>query len=236
MTTQDFAALLDRSLEDHHLSRNERQSLAALAARAAGDEQKLIHLRKLAFEKAGALLKDAQARDVLGWLEEVVKVLHPKAPPAGATAAGGPTCAEVYFSPGDECIRRLLSLLGAARRSLDICVFTITDDRITSAIVAAQRRGVAVRIISDNDKAGDLGSDIEGLEKAGVKVRLDDSPHHMHHKFVVVDGKLLLNGSFNWTRSASLNNQENFLISDDARFVAAFAKEFEKLWAKFGAF
>jgi phosphatidylserine/phosphatidylglycerophosphate/cardiolipin synthase-like enzyme len=127
-----------------------------------------------------------------------------------------------------------VALLGSAKRTLDICVFTITDDRISGAVLAAHRRGVKVRIVTDDEKADDLGSDIAEFKKAGLAVRTDNSTFHMHHKFALVDGALLLNGSFNWTRSASMNNQENFVITGDARLIGAFAKEFERLWNQFG--
>ncbi|MCA9056002.1 MAG: endonuclease, partial [Planctomycetaceae bacterium] len=50
-----------------------------------------------------------------------------------------------------------------ARETVDVCVFTITDDRITRAILDAHRRRVRIRILSDDDKSGDLGSDVERL-------------------------------------------------------------------------
>jgi cardiolipin hydrolase len=231
MTPQEFAALLDRTLEDARLSRNERRSVADAAA-AAGDEPTRAQFRKLAFEKAAAALGGPPAQPVLGWLDDVLRALEPKAGPSTAPAVG--EAAEAHFSPGDDCWRRLVSVLGSAKRTLDVCVFTITDDRITAAILGAHRRGVAVRVLTDNEKAADLGSDVEQLRRAGVPLRIDDSPFHMHHKFALVDGALLLNGSFNWTRSASVNNEENFVITGDARLVTAFSRVFEQLWQKFG--
>lgn len=51
--------------------------------------------------------------------------------------------------------RRLLQFLGSARSTIDVCVFTITCDEIAEALLAAQKRGVRVRIISDNDQVCD---------------------------------------------------------------------------------
>ena len=81
-----------------------------------------------------------------------------------------------------------------------------------------------------HDKAGDRGSDIDRLAARGMAVRVDRSPDHMHHKFAVFDDALVLTGSYNWTRSAANRNQENFLISDDARLVSSFTRGFEELW------
>jgi cardiolipin hydrolase len=52
----------------------------------------------------------------------------------------------------------------------------------------------------------------------------------MHHKFAILDGVLLINGSFNWTRQASLENRENMMITNDKVFVDQFVVAFEGMW------
>lgn len=138
---------------------------------------------------------------------------------------------QVFFSPGPDCLRHIVNRFLAARRSVDICVFTITDDRITRAILDAHRRGVAVRILTDNDKAYDAGSDIERLEAAGIAVKVDRTPYHMHHKFAIFDGTRLVNGSYNWTRGAAESNEENIVDLGDPIAIAAFQREFDRLWS-----
>jgi cardiolipin hydrolase len=136
----------------------------------------------------------------------------------------------VFFSPGEDCVNHIIDLINDAYNHLDICVFTISDDRITSAIVDAMKNGVEVRIISDNSKVEDTGSDVEDLSRVGIPVKLDTTDNHMHHKFCVVDKKIVLTGSYNWTRSAALYNQENIISTDDELVVEKFLSEFEKLW------
>jgi mitochondrial cardiolipin hydrolase len=145
-----------------------------------------------------------------------------------------PRIAEAWFSPHDDCPGRIINLFAESRSHADVCVFTITDDRISDALLAAHARGVRIRIISDNDKAHDCGSDIERFAAAGVAVRVDLTPFHMHHKFAIFDGQLLLHGSFNWTRGAARDNQENIVVTDEPRLIAAFGREFEQLWERFG--
>jgi len=118
---------------------------------------------------------------------------------------------------------------------LDVCVFTISCKEIFDAIVAAAARGVRVRVVTDDEKMQDQGSKAFNLKaQRGVEVRNDRNERsHMHHKFAVVDGRMLLNGSFNWTRSAVLNNRENVVISHDPYLVADFANEFNRLWEEF---
>lgn len=66
-----------------------------------------------------------------------------------------------------------------------------------------------------------------------MPVRMDASVAHMHHKFAVLDKKVLINGSFNWTRQGHNMNRENVMITSKAAFVKAFAQQFELLWAEF---
>lgn len=226
MTPEEFRSMLQATLEDHRLSKGERQALKDVIRDAALDDQVRGVLRHELFELARYEVADPQSREILDWLEETNKLLLPP------TGDGNEPFANAYFSPGEHCTQQILGLLNRAGASADLCVFTITDDRISEAIRSAHRRGVALRLISDNDKALDLGSDIEQLRALGISVRLDQTPDHMHHKFAVFDRALILTGSFNWTRSAADNNQENLVVSNDRRLVQAFVREFERLWER----
>lgn len=142
---------------------------------------------------------------------------------------------KAYFSPGVACRDAVRDAIDGATRCLDVCVFTITDDYISKALMAAHRRGVAVRIITDNDKGQDPGSDIERLRRGGIPIRCDRTEYHMHHKFVIVDRRTLLNGSYNWTRGAFSYNQENVVVCRDQHLIAEFQRTFDDLWRDFEA-
>jgi phosphatidylserine/phosphatidylglycerophosphate/cardiolipin synthase-like enzyme len=216
----DLQRALRESFEDYRLSRRERQALRLLLEESLDDGARR-ELRRAAFELARAGLEEGFGGDALAWLEGVVALVD----------AGAPSwSAEAHFSPGDACLRRIVSLLDHAAAAVDACVFTITDDRISRAIEAAHRRGVRVRIVSDDDKARDAGSDIARLARAGVAVVVDRSPAHMHHKFAVFDRRVLLSGSYNWTRGAADSNSENILVTGDPRLVRAYQTEFDGLW------
>ena len=228
MNRERMDEALRATLEDHRLSRGEKKALGDLVAEDLHREARAIW-RGRAFELAKAALATADApgerRAILDWLEEVVKLLM-REPPTNRGAL-----AEVLFSPGDACRERIASLLRSATESADICVFTITDDRLAGPILQAHLRGVRVRIVSDDGKSQDLGSDVDRLRDAGVPVRVDRSEHHMHHKYAVFDGATLVTGSYNWTRSAAEHNRENVVVTDDPRLVASFQEAFARLWA-----
>jgi len=226
VTRTELEEALRQSLEDHKLSRSERRALREVMRDAALDVAALDWLRHRAFALAADELAGPAKREVLGWLQDVVGLLTP--PPAPALPR-----AEAHFSPGDSCVDRIARLLRAAGRSVDICVFTITDDRITREILAAHARSVRVRLVTDDDKASDRGSDVVRLSEAGIATAVDNSRDHMHHKFAIFDASTLVTGSYNWTRSASEGNCENIVVIGDRSLLGRFREEFDRLWLKY---
>mgnify|MGYP002642387317 CR=1 FL=1 len=230
MTLRTLTEFLERSLDDERLSRSERavfQELLAEHAPSPREQELLLHE---AFALGRARLGDSGHVRVVEWLEDVVKALRP-------VDRGGPLQgqhAEALFFPSQRSLGRLLDLIRGCRRGLDICVFTLTHDRLAEAVLEVHRRRVPVRLLTDVDKAQDRGSDVLDLARAGVPVRTDTTDSLMHNKFAIFDGKLLATGSYNWTRSATRENQENILVTDDPRLVAAYAEEFQRLWEMFG--
>ena len=234
MKDHEVKNYLQQTLEDGRLQRQERDALKELLGGRGVNDQKRALYRSIAFDVASDTMATGdpeQRRLALEWLEAVIKAFYP-AEPIGSDA--NRVEAEAWFSPDDDCVGRITTLLAEARQTVDICVFTITDNRIADAILRADQRGVRVRVISDDDKAFDKGSDIAHLRSRGIDCRVDNTQHHMHHKFAIFDHRLLLTGSYNWTRSAASDNEENFILSGDPRLLKSFAGMFDKLWDTFG--
>jgi phosphatidylserine/phosphatidylglycerophosphate/cardiolipin synthase-like enzyme len=230
MNPADLDRFLTQSLADRKLSGSERTALAAwLADHVTTDQQRGV-VRHRVFELAKSAGPSA---DVIDWLEDVLKVVAPVQAgrdEPGRSPSASPSVA--CFSPGDACLGQIVHRFAAARRSADVCVFTITDDRITRSLLDAHRRGVAVRVITDNEKAYDPGSDVERIRAAGVPLLVDHTPYHMHHKFALFDRVRLITGSYNWTRGAAEGNEENLIDTADPELVAAFGRAFDALWEK----
>ncbi len=217
--------ILKKTLADGRISDGEKRSIESLLEPIGQDEQKLGLLRNLAFRLVRQ--EDGQpAASWLDWLEDVAKLLVPRRVHAATRLA------QTWFAPQDPIADRIVDLFHDVKREALVCVFTITDDRISNAILNAHQRGVQVRILTDNQKALDLGSDIERLERAGIAVRQDRTEAHMHHKFALFDGRSLLNGSYNWTRGASQINMENVVLHYDPVVVASFSRYFEWAWER----
>ena len=223
-----FDKILGESLDDLHLSRNEQRAIRNRIQAMDLSASDRLSMRHQAFQKA----REYTAKEghdptvVMDWLDDVTRALM-------ATDDSAATYAKAYFSPSDEPRNALIGLLRATKRQLDICVFTITDNDISSEIRDAHDRGVRVCIITDNHKAEDRGSDIDRLAESGIQVLEDQTDKHMHHKFALFDNTTLLTGSYNWTRSAAEFNQENMLVTDDPRLVRPFVDEFARLVKEF---
>lgn len=225
-----FRAFLDDAISDVRLSRSERSKLGQLLGDHQPRGEKLALYRSQLFDLVESRLDDAVAADArLRFCEDVVRVLAGFQDGRASTAPKS----EALFFPSDKSHRRLLELLADARESIDVCVFTITDDRVVSKLESAVGRGCRVRVISDDDKSEDRGSDVNRLHRFGALVKVDHDPEHMHHKFALIDGETLLTGSYNWTRSAANRNRENILITDDPHAFSSFQQEFDRLWERF---
>ncbi len=221
---------LQTSIHDGRLSRAEKTVLRSIVATEALASHERDWIRNRAFQVAQASAGESPSSP-FDWLEDVVGILvSAERPSLGNSRL---PVAEAHFSPGDKCRNRIRDLLREAQETVDICVFTITDNSISDSIIDTHARGVNVRVISDNDKAQDKGSDLQRLKRMGVGVAFDHTADHMHNKFAVFDGRILVSGSYNWTRSAADRNEENIIVTDDQRLVERFAGKFESLWREF---
>jgi len=222
----DVLEALRATLDDRRVSRSERRAVRAMIADRPLTPDERAAVEAEVFDTVRDRLRDPRDRELIEWLRRSLPLLRPADVPVVESAC--------YFGPGDPMVETLAHALGEVRRTVDVAVFTITDDRLSDALTALHRRGVRVRVLTDDDKAYDSGSDAHRLARAGLDVVFDQSPHHFHHKFAVLDGSRLINGSYNWTRGADRNNRENFMITNDPRLVARYVEAFEALWNELG--
>jgi len=205
----------------------DRQTLKKMLKSEDFSTHELNVLRSKVFQLMHDGAQNPEEIKLINWIEEVNKCLLPK---TDTQSTGENRC---YFSPGDDCENAIVSSIRNARHSVKICVFTISENVISEEIIAAHKRGVAISIITDNDKVNDKGSDVRWLSSEGIRIRIDEASSHMHHKFCIVDKKVLLTGSYNWTKSAADHNQENLLLTEDPKMLKSYLNEFEKLWDRF---
>ena len=237
MSAKELDALIEQTVRDPRVPARARGIIERVFRERDLDDDARTAFVAQAIVLARGAVEQPHLRQTLAWLHRLAAMVD-GAPAARPSADAHPPkgeASEAYFSPGNDCLDAILRAFEGARERVDVCVFTITDDRIRDAMLRAKRRGVALRVITDNDKALDEGSDVKALERAGVAVRIDLTEAHMHHKFALFDARRILTGSYNWTRSAANFNAENVLVTADPTLVRAFSDAFEALWARYEA-
>ena len=134
---------------------------------------------------------------------------------------------------GTEIKQRIISEINKAEYSVKIAMAYFTDRDIARAIVEAKNNGVDVDVILSSNSQNETVKSI--LEDAGVCIDVFDTGDTrgiMHHKFSLIDNKISINGSYNYSFNASTNNVENVQISDDLSTYNQFNSEFEGLKIK----
>jgi phosphatidylserine/phosphatidylglycerophosphate/cardiolipin synthase-like enzyme len=137
---------------------------------------------------------------------------------------------QIYFSPDDDPAARIIELLLAAEHSIDFMVFAFTADEITDAMLDRAQDGVIVRGVIERGQASNQGSEYETLRQSVIDVRLDANQHNMHHKVIVIDGEIVITGSYNFSRNAQEFNDENVLVLHNAVVASQFLIEFERIF------
>jgi phosphatidylserine/phosphatidylglycerophosphate/cardiolipin synthase-like enzyme len=139
---------------------------------------------------------------------------------------------EVRFAPDDRPEPALVNLVDTARESVDFLAFSFTSDPLGEALMRADRDGVQVRGVMDEEQAtSNTGSELPAFHSAGLDVRLDGNPGQMHSKVLIIDQEIVVFGSYNFSRSANETNDENILVIHNQAIARRFQEEFARIYA-----
>jgi len=137
---------------------------------------------------------------------------------------------EIYFSLYDNPQREIIKNINQAEAFINIVIYIFTDKEIALPLVKAQERGVKVRLYLDKDQVDYKYSQSRFLVQKGIKTRISSNNYIMHNKFAIIDNRILLTGSYNWTFSANNRNDENLMVIDDPETIEIFQNQFVNLW------
>ena len=137
---------------------------------------------------------------------------------------------KVLFSPRDNCAREIISEIDNAKSRVWTAMYFFTSRPLAQALVRAKERGLDVRVCTDVEQPAYEYSKIKFLENKGISIRLVGAAGIMHNKFCLIDNHIIITGSYNWTISADLKNDENLLIIRSEDIARIFSEEFENLW------
>jgi len=138
---------------------------------------------------------------------------------------------EVYFSLYDDPESTIIKSIDDSKEFINIAMYTFTDREIAQAIIRAKDRGVNIKIYLDRSQVNAKYSKSRYFINNGIEgIRISSNNSIMHNKFAVIDNKIVITGSYNWTASAGERNDENLLIIDDKNIIEKYQNQFNNLW------
>jgi phosphatidylserine/phosphatidylglycerophosphate/cardiolipin synthase-like enzyme len=134
-----------------------------------------------------------------------------------------------YFSPVDHVMDKLVDLVNGAQKSVRFMIFTYTDQALATAMIDRFQAGVDVAGVIEN-RGASQGA-LVPLACAKVPVKVDGNKYTMHHKVIVIDNRIVITGSFNFTKSADTINDDNVIVIYDPAVAKQYLAEFDQIEA-----
>ncbi len=140
---------------------------------------------------------------------------------------------DVYFSPDDHIQASFIDLVNNAQQSIYFMAFSFTTDEIGDAVRARAQDGVTVVGVMETEQVNsNVGTEFDGFRQAGLDVLRDGNDGQMHHKVMIIDESIVIFGSYNFTNSAEIRNDENLLVVYNKNIAAQFMAEFQRVYAQ----
>jgi len=138
------------------------------------------------------------------------------------------TCPVIHacFTPGQDCTHQITDEIGKAEHSILVQAYGFTSKDIADALIAAKNRGVKVKVILDKSQRKQKYSLLHYIVETGIPVWIDTKPAIAHNKVMIIDGKEVITGSFNFTDAAQKRNAENVVFISDTKL----AQEYIQNW------
>ncbi len=160
----------------------------------------------------------------------VVMLWRGQGPKAGSNTSNNSNTAtlQVYFSPKGGCTDAIVRTLTDAKKTVLVQAYSFTSVPIAKALLAAKKRGVNVQVILDKSQRTAKYSSATFLFNSGIPTYIDPAHAIAHNKIMIIDGLIVITGSFNFTRAAEENNAENLLILTSSELAARYTENWKK--------
>ena len=138
---------------------------------------------------------------------------------------------ENCFAPDDGCQTLLTDLIKSARKSIQFLAFSFTSDNLASAMLERAEAGVSVSGVFDKGQYySNRGTVFDKLRSANLDVYLNGDSYNMHNKVIIIDDRIVVTGSYNFTYFAENRNDENVLIIHSPEIAGLYQIEFLDLF------
>ncbi|HQR08485.1 MAG TPA: phospholipase D-like domain-containing protein [Gemmatales bacterium] len=139
------------------------------------------------------------------------------------------TPVENYFSTHDRPANYVMDVLGNTKKSIHFMAFSFTHDGIGQIMLDKAKAGLDVQGVFEKSQSTGSHSEYTRMHDAKLPVYLDGNSRNMHHKVIIIDGEIVVCGSFNFSKSANESNDENLLIIYNRAVAAQFEAEYQKV-------
>ncbi len=138
---------------------------------------------------------------------------------------------EVAFSPNGNVTAVVVNAINEAQKSIRVQAYTFTSAPIAKALLAAQKRGVDVKVILDKSQETEKYSSVKFFADNNIPVKIDHDFAIAHSKVMIIDDINVITGSFNFTKAAEEKNAENILVIRGNKELAGYyIKNWEWRW------
>ncbi|HKY56005.1 MAG TPA: phospholipase D-like domain-containing protein [Anaerolineales bacterium] len=150
------------------------------------------------------------------------------------------TRVEVLFSPDDIVVSRLTQLITEAQENISFLVYSFASEDLGTNIRTKATNGVTIGGVlefdpvnpNQSDPNPNLMDELNHFRQAGLNILLDRNPEVMHHKMMVIDGRIVVLGSYDFTKRAETDNDENVLIIHNEMIAQKFMEEFQRVQSR----
>ena len=137
---------------------------------------------------------------------------------------------DIYFSPDDGVLNALASLLSGAEESIHFLAFSFTSNDLGAIVREKAEAGLTIAGVMDEEQiSSNQGTEYDPFKQADLDVRIDGNAGQMHHKVFIVDEKIVVLGSYNFSQSAEEKNDENLIIVYNSLIAEQFMMEFKRV-------
>lgn len=137
----------------------------------------------------------------------------------------------VYFSPEDDVATHVIPEIEQAKKSINFLAYSFTSDDIASAMRARADDGVQVKgVFDESQNKSNKGGEFDQFKKDGVDVSLDGISGLLHDKVIIIDGKTVITGSYNFSANAERTNDENLVIIHSQEIADQYLQHFNQVY------
>lgn len=133
----------------------------------------------------------------------------------------------ICFTPNNNCTAMIVSAINQAKHNILVQAYVLTSYPIIKALIYAHKHDVDVKVIVDKNQYTQYKQPLNYLLNHGIDLRIDGNLIGLaHNKVIIIDDKIVITGSFNFTKSAQTKNAENVIFIQDKNI----AKQYKNNW------